>query len=113
MRENYLRVAPRDLFNEAKLLKCLGQLALRVHERGLGNVTFWDSGNAYRIRMEDEYMYVAVGIRFRRKGERLFLGTTCNSRRSYPLICLYNAEEIPVFHEDGSITEEFLAFAGV
>ena len=28
----YRRVLPRDLFNEAKLLKCLGQLALIIHD---------------------------------------------------------------------------------
>lgn len=28
----YKRVIPRDLFNEAKLLKCLGQLSLLIHD---------------------------------------------------------------------------------
>lgn len=29
---SYTRVLPRDLFNESKLLKCLGQLSLLIHE---------------------------------------------------------------------------------
>lgn len=28
----YQRVIPRDLFNEAKLLKCLGRLSLFIHD---------------------------------------------------------------------------------
>lgn len=31
-KSTYQRVLPRDLFNEAKLLKCLGQLSLLVYE---------------------------------------------------------------------------------
>lgn len=31
-RYRFKRVIPRDLFNEAKLLKCLGQLALVLHD---------------------------------------------------------------------------------
>ena len=30
---NYYRVIPRDLFNEAKLLKCMGHLCLKIHDR--------------------------------------------------------------------------------
>lgn len=32
MTSSYRRVLPRDLFNEAKLLKCLGQLSLMIHD---------------------------------------------------------------------------------
>ena len=31
-REMYKRVLPRDLFNEAKLLKCLGRLCLLIED---------------------------------------------------------------------------------
>ncbi len=35
--ENYQRVIPRDFFNESKLLKCMGFLALKIHECKIPN----------------------------------------------------------------------------
>ena len=32
MNTQYERVIPRDLFNEAKLLKCVGLLVLKIHD---------------------------------------------------------------------------------
>jgi len=32
MNINYNRVIPRDLFNESKLLKCIGKLTLLIHD---------------------------------------------------------------------------------
>jgi hypothetical protein len=37
----YNRVIPRDLFNESKLLKCFGQLALLMHDGVIpGSIVF-------------------------------------------------------------------------
>ena len=43
--DNYSRVIPRDFFNEAKLLKCMGLLALKV----LDNMT----PNGIKILIEE------------------------------------------------------------
>ena len=32
MKAKYTRVLPRDLFNEAKLMKCMGLLTLLIHD---------------------------------------------------------------------------------
>lgn len=37
---SYIRVVPRDFFNEAKLLKCLGQFELCVNHTGSNGLKF-------------------------------------------------------------------------
>ena len=109
----YQRVIPRDLFNESKLLKCLGQLALMIHEgvapRCLRSV---NSGREFRIdqRLACGGLYVASGLNFRVGANVLELYTTYNSKESYPLLCNANDEEIEVFHPHGTLTIEFVEY---
>lgn len=115
---SYLRVIPRDLFNEASLLKCYGQLYLNlekmglegrlVHEAddehfevnqnpndgaiGLGNITLWDRDGDIDVRPCHLYRPL-------------------NSRKPYPLWLRYGEEDdIPVFNDDGAFTDEMVAF---
>ena len=109
---DYTRVSPRDLFNEAKLLKCLGQLALHIHDAKCPGVTFKDSGSPFKIGLHDAgYLTAGAGIKFSISGEPLWLGISYNSRAPFPLICMVDWEEIEVFNEDGSINDDFLALA--
>lgn len=48
----YLRVIPRDLFNEAKLLKCLGKLYLEAEKSGGARV---NNEFQSRSRLETEH----------------------------------------------------------
>jgi hypothetical protein len=107
---NYERVAPRDLFNEAKLLKCLGQLALLVLDKGL-ELKVSDSGKPFKVGLHDAgYLTAVSGISFKHKRRTLWLGIPYNSRANYPLICHHDYEDIEVFNTDGSISEEFELF---
>lgn len=115
---SYFRVLPRDLFNEANLLKCLGQLALIAHDRGRPDqISVITSGGAFNIaqREEDGSIYCAnvqIIIRNRRFEHRRPL----NSREPWPL-WLWPAfdhpalpegwgDEIEAFAEDGSLSPD-------
>lgn len=112
----YLRVIPRDLFNESKLLKSLGQLCLLIHERlGIrwplrmeldreeeGFVVFQcqNSGNLCCLNLE-----IVVG------GRQVLLASTYNSKKPYPLVFLRDDEsEGDVLTDDGAISQEFAAW---
>lgn len=104
----YQRVVPRDLFNESKLLKCLGQLALLAHD-GLVKLTVENSGDEFRInqRSHDGGLYVCDGIQFKRGQLVLDLFSLYNSKEPYPLMCETEDGEVCVFNDDGSLTDEF------
>lgn len=55
MNRNYFRVLPRDLFNEAKLLKCVGRLCLLIHDRTAPeSLAFEENGEPFRVALLDE-----------------------------------------------------------
>lgn len=111
---NYQRVLPRDLFNEAKLIKCMGQLSLMIHDDELPalklrhRVTVQEPG--FTIGLHIAGYLVVTNVQVTKNGKTLWLGTTYNSKRSYPLIAYIDDEEIFVFEDDGTLTEEFAAF---
>lgn len=53
---DYGRVIPRDLFNEAKLLKCMGQLCLRIHNNDNlpAKMSADHDGSPFKIDLMDE-----------------------------------------------------------
>lgn len=113
----YQRVIPRDLFNEAKLLKCLGQLALFVHDGvRIGNLRFEADGSEFLIdqRDSDGGLYVYQGIVFYTESAgALILYSRYNSKDFYPLLCeVDNNTTLTVFDGTGNITSEFRAFIG-
>lgn len=83
----YRREIPRDLFNEANLLKCLGQIALIAHDKGRPEalrVTHRPGAFDIRQSEDDGSIYCAnVQIIIR---ERLFDHyRPLNSREPWPL----------------------------
>jgi len=108
----YKRVAPRDLFNEAKLLKCLGRLALLIldHKAPKG-LSYEDNGERYRIEQDSNSgdIHCASGVCFKHKGQVLQLYTGLNSREAYPLVLRTDDyEEYYVFDEKGNFTDDFI-----
>lgn len=109
---NYDRVLPRDLFNEAKLLKCIGQLCLKIHDGGSLGVTFDDNniGSFDIVLLDDGHLYIR-NINFYKNGNiPLLFKTTYNSKRNYPLLLDYNDVEYEVFDESGNYTYEYITF---
>jgi hypothetical protein len=119
---SYRRVIPRDLFNEAKLLKCLGRLALHV----LDNVNM--SKNFLECSLDDEENMGFVVVQnpsdgsidcsnfscITRWGQRVRLYTLLNAKDNYPL--WFEGEKNNrlvndlVFDEQGNFTKEFKFF---
>jgi hypothetical protein len=119
----YQRVIPRDLFNEAKLLKCLGQLALLIHEgRGIRwpiRLEEEDGGAPFAIELDAEnHGLAAPGLRLvvrlpgAEEPAEVYLYSPYNSKKPYPLHFVPPDEygDIGnVFNDDGTLSREFCA----
>jgi hypothetical protein len=100
---SYQRVIPRDFFNESKLLKCMGQLALFEH---LPNLDIEETGEPFRIGLHDAG-YLATNLQTTVSGKLALFCIPYNSRSNYPLVCFIGNDEYEVFNEDGDLTPEF------
>lgn len=114
----YYRTLPRDLFNESKLLKCWGQLCLKIHDGqapiGL-TFDFVDSRiNYFSVGQDEDGMLFIRNLWLQLDSEYLLtVGTQYNSKDNYPMICIddnYPDNGERVFDEQGEFTEEFLAY---
>lgn len=112
MKDDYLREIPRDLFNEAKLLKCLGRVALLVHDGVEWPLAIEYDHGPFDVRQDpdDGGLYVAnFTLWFRRT--RVTLKTNYNSKAPYPLSFFDDRHGTgPVFDDDGTWSEEFKAY---
>jgi hypothetical protein len=108
---SYIRVIPRDLFNEGNLLKCLGKLALEVDRLNIPYVEISYDGEAFDIQQDpcDGSIY-AANVLLRRNRAICSLFRPLNSRDPWPLYLAHRDEEIPVYTDDGELTPEFLEF---
>jgi hypothetical protein len=115
---SYKRVIPRDLFNEASLLKCLGHLALQINDdhtpEGLELLhRYPESGFPIEMDESDGSIFCSELTLKTPDGRTTALWRSLNSRLSWPLRLL-DAEEndIYVFDEDGYFTAEFKNWVG-
>lgn len=105
----YQRVIPRDLFNDANLLKCLGQLYLELERLNIPGVELehWPDTRAFIIHQnEDDGSTYCRNVVLTVKNKHHYLTRPLNSRKSWPLYL----NEIPIFDNEGCLTEEFKAF---
>lgn len=110
----YTRVIPRDLFNEADLLKCHGRLWIlldetRGHSARLGDAESEHSGAPFEIWQDEADGSISVAnVPFTIRGERWRLSRPLNARAAWPLYAISPAgDEFRVFTEDGWFTPEF------
>ena len=108
----YNRVLPRDLFNEAKLLKCLGQLCLLIHEgkcslKVVHDTKYWEGFNVQQDPGDGDIS--VINLRFyTQRGSRVHIDTGLNSREAYP--AMFSAGvvmEQPLFTDDGQLSPEY------
>lgn len=106
----YKRVLPRDLFNEAKLLKCVGRLTLLIHdELTIYGFTFSHDGKPFIIgRNESDGSITVLNIMFYINRIELIFKTSLNAKDNYPFYCEFESEDYLVFNEDGEYTQEFM-----
>lgn len=112
-KETYYREIPRDLFNEAKLLKCIGRLCLLIHDGfTINGMLFEHDGSPFIIEQnEDDGSLWISNIRFEIAGNTVIFTSKYNSKSNYPLYCQKNySEEYLVFEESGEYTDEFKEF---
>lgn len=109
---NYDRVIPRDLFNESKLLKCMGQLCLMIHD-GLTPVKMKMShdGKPFEISLMDEGCLTIKNMEITINGEFHTFKTTYNSKDPFPLyVETDDLSDVPVFDDHGKWDQEFIDY---
>lgn len=109
---SYTRVIPRDLFNEGNLLKCYGQVYLNLEKMGLeGCLLQKKEGELFDIQQDQSDGSLTIkNIILFSCGREFSFKRPLNSRQPYPLYIVIDEEEIEVFNDDGSFTEEMVAF---
>ncbi len=107
----YQRVIPRDLFNEAKLLKCIGQLCLLIHD-GLTPVkmSVEETGEAFEIGLLEDGFLCILNLDISIKDQVFTFKTTYNSKANYPLYLEYDYCDYEVFDDKGKFTQTFIDF---
>jgi hypothetical protein len=110
----YTRVCPRDLFNESKLLKCMGRLCLKI----LDEMTpvpmkyYDDETERFNIEQDESGNLFIENLPITINGQSFIFHTTYNCKSNYPLFVeTADYEEYLVFDEQGEFTEEFIEFA--
>lgn len=107
---SYHRVIPRDFFNEAKLLKCLGQFELcRLDKRLCGlEFTMEFDGESFDIAQDDsDGSLRCLNYRVYLNGEELELFTPYNSKENYPLMGRYRGDDYYLFDSKGKFMPNF------
>lgn len=113
----YTTTAPRDLFNQAKLLKCLGKLCVMIvnQAKEMENVQLIEPGpgEGYDIGQDPGSGDIAcTTLQFVFKGQTLVLSCGLNSREDWPLVFHHPVDETEydVFTGHGSfikLSKEF------
>lgn len=108
----YIRVIPRDLFNEANLLKCYGRIWINLETANLTGVELVHDGKAFDIQQDESSGAIYVSnVRLIVRDEVIALRRGLNSRECWPLVAvLEDEEDISVFLDDGSFSPEMLEF---
>lgn len=121
---SYIRVIPRDLFNEANLLKCLGQIYLNLEKLNIPGVSLEHDGESFDIIQNPNDGSISVDNITLWKGELghsnvnisiIYFSRPLNSRDPWPLITSIpdendNWNEINVFNPDGTFSELMIEF---
>ena len=109
MKTEYIRVIPRDLFNEAKLLKCMGVLCLAILDNKTPcKMESEHNGETFEVVLLQEGSLTISNIQIIVKGLELTFKTTYNSKANYPLYVEYNEEDFEVFNEQGEFSKDFI-----
>lgn len=113
--ENYTRIIPRDMFNEAKLLKCMGVVALKILDRMLPEgvtIHIEESGQPFDIVQLSDGELTIINYPVLVNGLEMVFKTAYNSKDNYPLYFEYgDYEQERVLDERGEFTSEFIEIA--
>jgi len=106
------RVLPRDAFNDANLLKCIGKLTMMIEDDLIDFITIGYDGEPFDIQQDesDGSTFIANLNFFTKSGEPIRHSRPLNSRELYPLTLHFNDQEYWAFNEDGEFMPSKLAF---
>lgn len=106
---SYQRILPRDLFNESKLLKCLGFLVLEYENKMFpNNVHIYYDGTPFNIQQDYDGNIEVVNLSIEKNDEEIRLYHPLNDKRPYPLRAEFFAGlDVRVFDDDGLFTKKF------
>lgn len=106
----YFRVIPRDLFNEAKLLKCLGRIALAHLDKVFPeDVEISYDGKPFDIIQDVDGNIECTNLTLFKDNEEVILFHPLNNKGSFPLRAGYKGkQDVSVFNENGSFSKEFI-----
>lgn len=100
----YKRVLPRDAFNEAKLLKCIGKITLLIEDGLLPDFQYHYDGDFFNIIQDESDGSISVGnISFWYKGQSITLKTGLNDKTNWPLLMALGDDEYYIFEENGDL----------
>jgi hypothetical protein len=115
----YARVIPRDLFNEASLLKCYGKLTLELERRRTAAALDEDAlkHDPFDIRQDQSDGSISIlNLPFTVRGVPFRLYRPLNSREPWPLWCespfACDEEDLEVFTAEGELSPAFLELIG-
>jgi DNA-binding response OmpR family regulator len=111
----YTRVVPRDLFNEAKLLKCLGKVALSILDGKLKEFNLTEKhtheDEGFIVLQNEDGDIMCENYRVFKGKEEIYLFTRLNSRANWPLMTIdHRNEYIEVLNDEGKFTKEFINY---
>jgi|LakMenEpi03Aug12_release.lakeMendotaPanAssembly.Ray.scaffolds.fasta_scaffold2031590_1 hypothetical protein len=111
----YMRVVPRDLFNEAKLLKCLGKISIGILDGKLGKYRLTEKytreDEGFIILQNEDGDIMCDNYRVFKDEEEIYLFTRLNSKDIWPLMTInHHAEYIEVLDDDGKFTKDFIEY---
>jgi hypothetical protein len=112
---NYTRVFPRDFFNEAKLLKCMGRLTLLIEDRmtpvAMSIGEYAEEGEeGFKIGLIETGHLAVANVSIFIKGKSYLFKTDYNAKGPYPFYVEDGNDEYKVFDDAGDWHEEFLEF---
>jgi hypothetical protein len=110
----YVRVLPRDLFNEADLLKCMGRLWIELDRlNGTRARIVEEDVSSFVIDQDDSDGSIYVSnVTFEVDGIAHRLRRPLNARCPHPLVDVGADDDfdpIRVFDDEGSLSDDFMA----
>lgn len=111
MTSTYQRVIPRDLFNEASLLKCLGRFWIETERYQPRKVTVEHDGEAFDVWQDENGMLSVRNVEISINGVGYYARRPLNSREPWPLYLdnyTDDSDSVAVFTDDGELTAELL-----
>lgn len=117
---SYVRVIPRDLFNESSLLKCYGLIYILLENMPGHSAELREElafGEEFRVRQsqDDGSIYLA-NVSLYVRGRKVHVSRPLNSRDPWPMWAVIpldddgDEDEIEVFTDEGEFSPEFAAY---